>query len=186
MKKILFLIIFIFGCNNDNEINLNKNNSPFWEVKFFVNQLKEPTNVGYITNMDPILGTFHRNNTSTSTLKVKIMIKEKAIAIKLYENGEKQSVKISMQEPIEYKINIKHDNNDIDFNFRGIHENDVVIISDIISTTHQTTLINLFKLGGKFQFHLETNDKNKSVYDFELNDPLNFHFSELYENLNKS
>ena len=88
MKKILFLIIFIIGCNNDNEVNLKKNNSPFWEVKFFVNQLKEPTNVGYITNMNPILGTFHRNNTSTSTLKVKIMIKEKAIGIKLYENGE--------------------------------------------------------------------------------------------------
>ena len=86
----------------------------------------------------------------------------------------------------EVKINIKHNNNDIDFNFRGIHENDVVIISDIISTTHQTTLINLLKLGGKFHFHFEADDENKSVYDFEINDPSNFYFSKLYENLNKS
>ena len=56
------------------------------------------------------------------------MIKEKAIGIKLYENDNKESIKVSMQEPIEYKINIKHNNNDIDFNFRGIHENNVVII----------------------------------------------------------
>ena len=98
----------------------------------------------------------------------------------------KESIKVSMQEPIEYKINIKHNNNDIDFNFRGIHENDVVIISDIISTTHQTTLINLLKLGGKFHFHFEADDENKSVYDFEINDPSNFYFSKLYENLNKS
>ena len=104
MKKILFLIIFIIGCNNTNETKQKKNDLPFWEVKF------------------------HRKNTPTSLLKVKIMIKEKAIGIKLYENDNKESIKVSMQEPIEYKINIKHNNNDIDFNFRGIHENNVVII----------------------------------------------------------
>ena len=186
MKKILFLLIFIIGCNNTTETKQKKNDLPFWEVKFFVNQLKELTDVGYITNINPILGTFHRNNVPKSPLKVKIMIKEKAIGIKLYENDDEQSIKVSMQEPIEYKINIKHNNNDIDFNFRGIHENDVVIISDIISTTHQTTLINLFKLGGKFHFHFEADDENKSVYDFEINDPSNFYFSKLYENLNKS
>ena len=182
MKKVLFIIIFFIGCNNSLDENTkNKNHLPFWEMRFFVNQFKEPTNVGYITNTSPIIGTFHKKNDHPQTLKAKIMIKENAIGIKLYENDNKQSVKATMQESIDYKINIKHNGKDIDFKFRGIHENDVVIISDIISTTHQKTLINLFKLGGKYHFYFESS--NKKIYEFEINDPAKNDFSTLYSNL---
>ena len=59
----------------------------------------------------------------------------------------------------------------IDFIFRGINENDVVVIGDIISLTHQTTLINYLKMGGKFDFYLETkNQRNNNIYEFGIND----------------
>ena len=184
MKKIFIILFFLIACNN-NHTKSDNNNLPFWEVKFFVNEFNEPTDVGYITNTNPILGKFYGNNISKSELRVKIMIKERAIGIKFYENNKEKAVKSSMQEPIEYELKIKHDNKLIDFNFRGIHENEVVIISDIISTNHQEKLINLLKKGGKFHFQFVANDKNKKIYDFEIFDPSKSNFKNLYSKLNK-
>ena len=53
----------------------------------------------------------------------------------------------------------KHNEKNIDFDFKGINENDVVIIGNIISSDQQTTLIKHLKLGGKFEFHMENNEK---------------------------
>ena len=39
-----------------------------------------------------------------------------------------------------YPSKKKAKENNIDFVFRGINENDIVVIGDIISSTHQTTL----------------------------------------------
>ena len=189
MKKILLITLLIIGCQkNMEDINeeITSNSSlKFWEVKYFVNQNKEPTDVGYITNAKPIIGTYSNLNASNQKLKVKIMIKRKAIGIKLYENGGEIPIKGNMQNPIEYKINIKHNEKNIDFDFKGINENDVVIIGNIISSDQQTTLINHLKLGGKFEFYMENNEKNKSIYQFQINDLSNIAFSNLYDYLNK-
>ena len=183
MKKLLLLALLVVGCDKATEKATSNNSLEFWEVKYFVNQNKEPTDVGYITNAEPIIGTYHSLNTSNQKLKVKIMIKEKAIGIKLYENRGEIPIKGDMQNPIEYKINIKHNEKNIDFDFKGLNENDVVIIGNIISSDHQTTLINHLKLGGKFEFHLENNKENKSIYKFQINDLSNIAFSNLYDNL---
>ena len=186
MKKLLphlLLALLVIGCEKVTEKATSNNSLEFWEVKYFVDQNKEPTDVGYITNAEPIIGTYRSLNMSNQKLKVKIMIKEKVIGIKLYENGGKIPIKGDMQNPIEYKINIKHNEKNIDFSFKGINENDVVIIGNIISSDHQTTLINHLKLGGKFEFHLENNKENKSIYQFQINDLSNIAFSNLYDNL---
>ena len=99
------------------------------------------------------------------------MIKERVVGIKLYENAGDVSLKATKQYPIEYTMIITHNKNNIDFVFRGINENDIVVIGDIISSNHQTTLINYLKKGGEFHFYLEAkNDPNNSTYKFEIND----------------
>ena len=103
--------------------------------------------------------------------------------IKLYENKGDLAVKANKQDPLEYDMKIKHNNKKIDFIFKGINENDVVVIGDIISSAHQTTLINYLKMGGKFHFYLETINKN-SIYEFEINDQSKLGFLNNYNKLN--
>ena len=156
-------------------------------IKYFVDQANQPTDVGYLTNINPIIGTFSNSTISDNPLKVKIMIKEKAVGIKLYENKGNLPVKANRQDPIEYEVILKHNNKKIDFIFRGINEKDLVVIGDIISSTHQTTLINYLKMGGKFNFYLETkNDKNNSTYKFEINDQSRLGFINTFNKLNSN
>ena len=87
MKKLILLsIILIVGCNKIDKNKTENSLLEFWEIKYFVNQDNEPTDVGYITNANPIIGEFSTLKILNNALKVKIMIKEGAVGIKLYEN----------------------------------------------------------------------------------------------------
>ena len=81
-------------------------------------------------------------------------------------------------------MTIQHNNKNIDTTFRGINENDVIVIGNIISSTQQTILINHLKMGGKFQFYLETINNNKT-YSFTINDKSHISFSNIFDTLNK-
>ena len=179
-------VLLIFGCSNIDK--KEKDNSPleFWEIKYFVNEFQKQTDVGYITNVNPIIGTFTNSKVVGNLLRVKMMIKENAVGIKLYEDGSSLAVKGTKQNPIEYAMSIKHNDENIEFLFRGINENDVVVIGNIISFNHQTTLINYLKKGGKFQFYLESkSDINKKIYRFDINDESHSGFLNIFEKLNK-
>ena len=187
MIRRLIILLLIVGCNNKQEKLKNNNTSAYWEIKYFVDQNYEPTDVGYITNINPIIGTYSNSEINGNPLKVKIMIKERAVGIKLYENAGDVSFKAPKENPIDYNMTIKHNKNNIDFVFRGINENDIVVIGDIISSTHQTTLINYLKKGGEFNFYLETkNDPNNSTYEFEINDQSKPAFLNLLNKLNST
>ena len=104
------------------------------------------------------------------------MIKERAVGIKLYENEQKLSVKGNKQEPIEYDIKVKRNDESIDFIFRGINETDLVVVGNIISSSHQDTLIHYLKMGGKFYFYLETNNQsNNNIYEFKAAGGIGIH-----------
>ena len=130
MKKLFWIVIFIIGCNKVDKTDLDNSYLEFWEVKYFVNQQNEPTDVGYVTNIHPILGTFSKLKEKDKPLRVKIMIKERAVGIKLYENNQEKAVKGNNQNPIEYELKIRHNDNEIDFSFKGINENEVVVIGE--------------------------------------------------------
>ena len=115
MKKLLIILLLIVGCDNKQKQSTHNNTSNYWMIKYFVNQDNQPTDVGYITNINPIIGTFSNSTFKENPLKVKIMIKERAVGIKLYENAGTVSVKANKQYPIEYNMTIKHDNNIIDY-----------------------------------------------------------------------
>jgi len=187
MKKLILLsILFIFFCCSAKIDKQEARNYDleFWQIKYFVNQDNEPTDVGYITNINPILGKFSTPNIYNNALKVKIMIKEKAIGIKLYENEQQLSVKGNKQDPIEYDIKVKRNDENIDFIFRGINETDLVVVGNIISSSHQDTLIDYLKMGGKFNFYLETKNQRKNkIYEFEINDASTNGFINIFNRL---
>ena len=171
MKKLLIIVLLIVGCNKIDKKKTENSLLEFWEIKYFVNQDNEPTDVGYITNANPIIGEFSTLKILNNALKVKIMIKERAVGIKLYENEQKLSVKGNKQDPIEYDIKVKRNDENIDFIFRGINETDLVVVGNIISSSHQDTLIHYLKMGGKFDFYLETKNQSKNnSYEFGIND----------------
>jgi len=171
MKKLLIIALLFVGCDKIDKKETENSSLEFWEIKYFVNQDNEPTDVGYITNANPIIGEFSTSKILNNALKVKIMIKERAVGIKLYENEQKLSVKGNKQDPIEYDIKVKRNDENIDFIFRGINETDLVVVGNIISSSHQDTLIHYLKMGGKFDFYLETNNQSKNImYKFQIND----------------
>ena len=171
MIRRLIILLLIVGCDKIAKKEVNNSYLEFWEIKYFVNQNYEPTDVGYITNANPIFGEFSTSKIHNNALKVKIMIKERDVGIKLYENEQKLLVKGNKQDPIEYDIKVKRNDENIDFIFRGINETDLVVVGNIISSSHQDTLIHYLKMGGKFDFYLETKNQSKNnIYEFGIND----------------
>ena len=171
MIRRLIILLLIVGCETIDEKEAKNSYLEFWQIKYFVNQDNEPTDVGYITNANPIFGKFSTSKILNNALKVKIMIKERAVGIKLYENKQKISVKGNKEDPIEYDIKVKRNDENIDFIFRGINETDLVVVGNIISSSHQDTLIHYLKMGGKFDFYLETKNKSNNIsYEFRIND----------------
>ena len=176
-------MLIITSCSKNNQNESKNNFNTFWEIKYFVNQSNEPTDVGYITNINPIYGNY--SNTKTQgPLKVKIMIKEKAVGIKLYEDRGESPVSVKKPNAFEYELSIKHNKKDINFLFRAINENNVVVVGDIISSNHQEKLISYLKKGGEFDFYLESkNDGKGSKYQFKINDQSDRGFIKLLEKL---
>ena len=171
MIRRLIILLLIVGCNEIDKKETENSSLEFWEIKYFVNQDNEPTDVGYITNANPILGKFSTSKIHNNALKVKIMIKDRAVWIKLYENEQKLSVQGNKQDPIEYDIKVKRNDENIDFIFRGINETDVVVVGNITSSSHQDTLIHYLKMGGEFDFYLETKNQSiNNIYEFGIND----------------
>ena len=171
MIRRLIILLLIVGCGDIAKKEVNNSYLEFWEIKYFVNQNYEPTDVGYITNANPIFGEFRTPKIHNNALKVKIMIKERDVGIKLYENEQQLLVKGNKEDPIEYDIKVKRNDENIDFIFRGINETDLVVVGNIISSSHQDTLIHYLKMGGKFDFYLKTkNQSTNNIYEFEIND----------------
>ena len=98
MKKFLFILLGILitlvcvayinniSDSNANELitsddgsNLNESEKVIedesnWEIRYYVDDLNEPTSEKYITNIKPIIGTFSNTATTDSKLSVHILI----------------------------------------------------------------------------------------------------------------
>ena len=72
MKKLILLsVLLIVGCNKIAKKEAKNSYLEFWQIKYFVNQDNEPTDVGYITNANPIFGKFSTPKILNSALKIK-------------------------------------------------------------------------------------------------------------------
>ena len=62
-----------------------------WEINFYVDEFGDPTDSGYISNVDIIEGTFSNSATSNSLLYAYFLVSGKGnIAIKLLEYGSSE------------------------------------------------------------------------------------------------
>ena len=61
-----------------------------WELRYYVDEFKNPTSEGYIRNKNKIIGTFSNSATTNSELEVVWLIDKDDIALILYEYGRNQ------------------------------------------------------------------------------------------------
>ena len=173
MKKILIILFIVFACQKNEKKVYPPDSLGLWTIKYFVNEFKEPTDVGYITNINPVKGEFINSESDGEKVNIKLMIKEDAIALKLYEYEREDPVKGNRQDPIEYDITIQHNDNDIDFVFKAYNETNVVIVGNVISSEHQKKLIGYLKMGGVLKFNVKEKNNNRTLYTFNLiNEPI--------------
>ncbi len=173
MKKFLIILFLVCACQKNERKVYPPDSLGLWTIKYFVNEFKEPTDVGYITNIEPIKGEFINLQADGEKLNIKLMIKEDAIAFKLYEYEREDPVKGNRQNPIEYDITIQHNGIDIDFIFKAYNETDVAIVGNVISSEHQKKLIGYLKMGGLLKFNVKEKNNNRTLYTFSIiNEPI--------------
>ena len=59
-----------------------------WELKYYVDEFKEPTEEWYITNSEPFWGEFSNTATEGSEVTVNLLIDQEVLSIVLYEYGK--------------------------------------------------------------------------------------------------
>lgn len=93
-KKLLVIGLILITSNlNALADKVVKNDTGIWEICYYVNDFKEPTDKGYITNKNWIKGTFNNSATKNSKLNVDIIMRfsdkqdETLIKFNFYEYG---------------------------------------------------------------------------------------------------
>ena len=84
---------------NDSTIN--------WELKYYVDEFKEPTEEWYITNSEPFRGEFSNTATEGSEVAVILLIDQEVLSIVLYEYGTNQVKNIFYNDDIDYNITVR-------------------------------------------------------------------------------
>lgn len=78
-----------------------------WELKYYVDEFKEPTEEWYITNSEPFWGEFSNTATEGSEVTVKLLIDQEVLSIVLYEYGTNQVKNIFYNNDIDYNITVR-------------------------------------------------------------------------------
>ena len=74
-----------------------------WELAYYVDEFRMPTNEAYVCNTDPIEGFFSNSATTDSPLSVKIILDERDLAFVLYEYRT-NVVKNSFSDVYDYSV----------------------------------------------------------------------------------
>jgi len=82
-----------------------------WQIGHYVDEFKEPTKSKYITNSEPIFGTFSNSASEGANLKVDIIVDEQSFLITLYEYAGNNPVKEGLE--FGYDIKVKYGDNEI-------------------------------------------------------------------------
>ena len=59
-----------------------------WKINYYVDEFKEPTDEGFVTNDPPLEGTFSNSATTNSFLGAFFLIEEDFVSLKLFEYGD--------------------------------------------------------------------------------------------------
>lgn len=126
-----------------------------WVIKYYVDEFKEPTDEGYVTN-DPVLeGTFSNSATSNSLLRGFFLVDDESVALKLYEYDQ-YKVTNPYNKLIEYRISVlDQDKNKKSF-YGAIDSNgDRIFIYDNTNFTSCKNFVNLLKKKGTIKISID-------------------------------
>lgn len=143
----------------------DRNYTGIWEIRYYVDEFKEPTNEAYISNKEWIKGTFSNSATTNSKLNILFLIDKERISIKLAEYGS-QIVKkgienyydVLVQDTKGNRINLVANN----------YSDRLTIAAGKYSDTK--ILHAIFQQEGEIKFAIKTNSKySQDEYFFTVN-----------------
>lgn len=92
---------FVFSNAEDDE---ELNDTGMWELRYYQDEFKRPTDEGYICNSEPISGTFNNSAASNSSLSAFILVDKENVSILLAEYGRSQVKNGSTRDDETYNI----------------------------------------------------------------------------------
>lgn len=94
LLSLIALVCLLSACGGENSDSSSEgstsnstSNNDVWEIKYYVDEFKQPTSKRYLTTTSRIVGTFSNLSTTNSELEVVPLIDDYKIAFALYENG---------------------------------------------------------------------------------------------------
>jgi hypothetical protein len=134
-----------------------------WTVKHYVDEFGAETKNGYVSNAEPIQGTFSNSATQDSDLLVTLLIdKDLGMSIKLYEYARNNPVKAYSSDS--YEVNVK-DAAGKPYHLRAVnYESDRMTLDKPSAKQLHAALLK----GGKVQFVIRESDTPTTVYNFTL------------------
>lgn len=213
----LLLVVFTLACCNEssnklktlqvqieslqNQLNLykekygeinsesNSGSNGIWKINYYVDSFGDPTNEGYITNSDIIVGTFSNSATTDSELGVSFLITNKDdIAIKLYEYMNNNPVKDDGL----YVVSIKDSSNKT-YSLNAFNSSDRLVFSEsgfydetgnkLLEKSHAVMMWKLLIKGEELKFNIQKSDTPTTIYNFSI--PKTNGLEQLYLELTK-
>lgn len=140
----------------------NLNNTGMWEIRYYVDEFKEPTKTRYITNSNYIKGSFSNTATQNSKLNVEFLISDDShISIQLYEYAGRNPVKAYSYE--NYNV-ILQDKNGNRMDLKAVNRSDRLSFDVWYSYSIHKILIK----GGTIKFKIIEKDNPSTNYLFVI------------------
>ena len=162
----------------------NSHELGIWELQYYIDEFKMPTDKAYIRNAERIRGTFSNSATDNSRLDVRFLVDKDKLTFMLYEYGS-SLVKNSYSSDDEDYYVLVLDPNGVKHKFFGYippNGDRVHIYKDAYGIReNEADLLNILKQGGKINFYIEESDRSKTNYNFVIEDESGFDVA--YEHL---
>ena len=146
-----------------------------WELTYYIDKFKMPTDEAYIRNSRYISGTFSNTATNNSKLNVRLLIDKDDVALMLYEYGDNQ-VKNGYSHDEDYDIYVL-DSSGVKHEFWGYIRPDgnrIFFQKESYFYESESAFLDLLKQGGKLHFYIEECDRRTTQYNFVIEDASGF------------
>lgn len=153
-----------------------------WEIRYYIDKFKMPTDEAYIRNTNLIRGTFSNAATDNSELLVRFLIDKDSVSMMLYEYGSNQ-VKNSYSDDEDYDIYVL-DSSGTKHEFWGYIRPDgdrIYFMKETYVRENEAAFLDILKQGGKIHFYIEESDRRTTQYNFVIDNATGF--SAAYEQL---
>lgn len=138
-----------------------------WEIAYYVDEFRMPTDEAYIRNAEMIVGTFSNSATTNSELLVRFIVDADSLAIILYEYGSSQVKNSYSSKSQDYDVTMMDANGKKHF-LTGYIFSD----SDRIYflSGDEEIVLNALKENGTIRFAITESDRKTNSYIFAIED----------------